>query len=155
MSALGPFLHEPPHYWKPNGWKLKTFQESSGSNFEEIFLNKIKPAKERIPRKRVKVDLKACVISHENEVKELKEKERKKERKEIKIDHPKRNQNLNMTRKILTKKKLKTSSYFMLKVMKNSPVKKMNYMRKRINKFLYAQDQLSLVSTPFRKCVSH
>ena len=80
MSTLGPFPHEPPHgfYWKSNGWKLKPFQESNGSNFEEIFLNKIKPPKEKIPKKRVKVGLKAHVISHENVVKELEEKERKK-----------------------------------------------------------------------------
>ena len=41
-------------------------------------MNKIKPPKEKIPKKRVKVDLKAHVISHENAVKELEEKERKK-----------------------------------------------------------------------------
>ena len=71
MSTLGPFPHESPRgfYWKPNDSKLEPFQESNGSNFEEIFLNKIKPPKEKIPRKRVKVDLKARVISHENVVK--------------------------------------------------------------------------------------
>ena len=81
MSTLGPFPHELPcgFYWKPNGWKLEPFQESNRSNFEEIFLNKIKPPKEKIPEKRVKVDLKARVISHKNVVKELEEKERKKE----------------------------------------------------------------------------
>ena len=41
-------------------------------------MNKIKPPKEKIPKKRVKVGLKAHVISHENVVKELEEKERKK-----------------------------------------------------------------------------
>ena len=71
MSTLGPFPHKPPRgfYWKPNGWKLEPFQESNGGNFEEIFLNKIKPPKEKISRKRVKVDLKARAISHENVVK--------------------------------------------------------------------------------------
>ena len=81
MSTLGPFPHEPlcGFYWKLNGWKLESFQGSNGSNFEEIFLNKMKPCKEKIPRKRVKVDLKACGIGHKNVVKELEEKERKKE----------------------------------------------------------------------------
>ena len=81
MSTLGSFPHELPcgFYWKPNGWKLEPFQESNRSNFEEIFLNKIKPPKEKILEKRVKVDLKARVISHKNVVKELEEKERKKE----------------------------------------------------------------------------
>ena len=106
---MGPFPHEPSHgfYWKPNGWKLEPFQESNGSNFEEIFFNKIKLPKEKIPKNRVKVDLKACLISHKNVVKELEEKERK----ETKINHPKINQNLNMTRKILMKMNFKTSSY--------------------------------------------
>ena len=81
MSTLGSFPHKLPcgFYWKPNGWKLEPFQESNRSNFEEIFLNKIKPPKEKILEKRVKVDLKARVISHKNVVKELEEKERKKE----------------------------------------------------------------------------
>ena len=81
--------------------------------------------------------------------------QRARKRKEIKINHPKRNQNLNMMREILTKMNLKMSSYLMRKVMKNSAVKKMNYMKKRMKKFLHAQNQLSLVSTTFRKCGSH
>ena len=49
MLTLGPIPHEPlgGFYWKPNGWKLEPFQGSNGSNFEEIFLNKIKPSKEK------------------------------------------------------------------------------------------------------------
>ena len=47
-----------------------------------------------------------------------------------------------MTKKILTKNNLKMSSYLMMKEMKNSAVKKLNYTMKRINKLLYAQYML-------------
>ena len=61
--------------WK--SWKLELFQESNRSNFQERFLIKIEPPKEKITRKRVKVDLRVCVISHENVVKELEGKKRR------------------------------------------------------------------------------
>ena len=118
--------------------------------FETSTLNS--PTKEKNPQKnRVKVDLKACAISHKNVVNELEEKERK----DIKIDHPKGNQNINMIRNILTEKNLKTPNYLLIKVMKNSAVKKMNYMRRRMKKFLHVQNQLNLVSNTLRKCGSH
>ena len=53
------------------------------------------------------------------------------------MDHPKLNQNMNMMRKILMKKKLKTSSYLMMKVIKNSAVREMNYKEKKVKEFLY------------------
>ena len=72
------------------------------------------------------------------------------------MDHPKLNQNMNMARKILMKKKLKTSSYLMMKVIKNSAVREMNYMEKKVKEFLYTYHRLGLlVSTILRKCGSH
>ena len=52
MSTLGPFPYESQRgfYWKPNGWKVETVQESNGSNSKEIFLDKIKPLKVKFPK---------------------------------------------------------------------------------------------------------
>ena len=46
--------------WK--SWKLELFQESNRSNFQERFLIKIEPPKEKITRKRVKVGYVSLVM---------------------------------------------------------------------------------------------
>ena len=84
--------------------------------FEAIFLNKIEPPEEKTPqKKRVKVELKIHVRMWLNSKKKKKEKMEPKKKKTIQ----KRNQNLSMARKKLTKKNLKTNSYLMMKEFNN------------------------------------
>ena len=91
---LGPVPHAPPpgFRWKPR-WELVkddfspnvSIASSSNKSFEEVILDKIKPAVEKPKVKRTKVDLMAKLVTHDEYLQALKEKEEQTKRKKIKL----------------------------------------------------------------------
>ena len=89
-DMLGPLPYTPPpgFHWKPR-WELTkdsfspntSMPCSSNKSFEEILLDKIKPSVEKPKVKRSKVDLMAKLVTHDEYLQALKEKEEQKSKK--------------------------------------------------------------------------
>ena len=91
MNVIGPFPYNcPPGFkWIPR-WTLEptylpeTSQTIQNKSFEELFLDKIKPMKKSPQKKRSRVNLSATIVSDENLLQQLKEKESEKNEKKEK-----------------------------------------------------------------------